>query len=303
MQDHPNSDLKRFFKKFVLLLVILVALDFIIGKTLKFLFFKEKLNSITYVMNTTTADFLVFGSSRASRHYVPAVFEKKFNTTFYNCGRDASKMIYNLAAMSAVLERYRPKQIVLELDPDEFGNSEENSLSMLLPYRDNTAVANFIKYNSRFERFKLLSQIYPYNSMIGDIIMGNLSSHKAGFGIDVEGYLKFDDIMDNQPVKPFKYEKLIQQRVDILDAFLNQLHRQGIKITVVISPIYFTFAPHNQVVAIMDSFCKKYSNVSFINYENDPRFFYNTLFHDDLHMNDTGAHKFSEDLADKLIKN
>jgi hypothetical protein len=302
MRFKPNSDLKRFLKKAFGLLIILIILDFLIGGMLKFLFFKEKFNSVTYVINKTKADFLIFGSSRASHHYVPSVFEKKFHTSFYNCGRDSYKLIYHLAAISAVLERYSPKYIILELDPDDFETSEENRLSMLLPYKDNTAIKDFIKYNGKFERFKLLSKIYPYNSLIGDIMMGSLSSHKAGFGNDVEGYGKMTNTMVNHPIQLFKHDKITNERVEVLNDFLCRLNKKNIKITIVISPIYFRFLLPDQTVSIVAAFCKKYKNVHFINYENNPAFFDHQFFNDDFHMNDTGAHKFCEDLANKLTK-
>ena len=281
----------------------LIILDFLIGSSLKYLFFKEKVNSITYVLNKTTANFLVFGSSRACHHYVPTAFEKTDHTTFYNCGHDAYKLIYHLAAISAVLERYTPKYIVLDTDPDEFASSEENSLAILLPYKDNPAVKGFLKYNGKFENVKLLSKIYPYNSLLGDIIVGALLSHKTPYLNDDEGYVKFINVMPYHPIRAYNHQKIINERVEILNDFLMKLNKKNIKITIVISPIYFSFSSPDPVVSVIQSFCKKYNNVNFINYENNPVFADNKLFQDEIHMNDAGARKFSEDLANKLMHN
>lgn len=301
MKHSKNTDLVRFLKKITFLLIAILILDFTIGSALRYYFFKEKFNSVTYVMNTTKAGFLVFGSSRASHHYEPDAFKEKFHTSFYNCGHDSYRMIYHLAAISAVLERYTPKYLVLDLDPADFEQSEENSLNMLLPYKDNPAVREYIKYNGKFEKYKMISKIYPYNSLIGDIIMGSISTHKAGFGTGSEGYVQLNAVMPDTKMALASHDQIIPERVAILDDFLAGLHKRNINITIVISPIYYHFKPNDPTVEIIESLCRKYPNVSFINYENDPAFLDESLFNEEIHMNGAGAGKFSIDLANRLV--
>lgn len=301
MQQKPTTDINRFLKKFALLAIVLLLLDFSIGALLRHLYFKQKFNDVTYVFNKTRAQTLVFGSSRAMHQYVSKTFEAKLNTTFYNCGREGYKLIYNLAAMSAVLERYKPRQIILDIYPDEFATSEEGNLSLLLPYHDNAAIKPFIKYNSKFEDFKMLSAIYPYNALMDNILSETI--HPTRVNPDTtDGYAKLSSVLEKHPMLPFKHEQAIASRIALLDSILNDLNKKDVDITLVVSPIYFSFGADDNTIAILTGFSKKYPNVHFISYENNPSFTDASLFYDDYHLNDKGAHAFSVDLANRLLE-
>ena len=296
--------MKRFIKKFALLAITLVILDLLIGAVLKYYYFKQKsglLYRSTYAIDSTRAAVLVFGSSRANHHYVPSVFENKLHATFYNCGRDGCNLLYDLAVISAVLERYKPQHIIIDVMPDEFSRSEEGQLSYLLPYHDNPSINHFIKYNSKFESYKLLSRMYPYNSLLTNIIVGNLSSHKS-YSIDDKGYIKLDNVMPFYPKTISQQAKINVNLVRILNDVLITLSRKHIPVTFVISPSYFLFAKENDNVEIIENLCRMYNNVDFFNYENDTAFAAYGLYYDDLHLNYIGANKFSENLSDKLLR-
>jgi hypothetical protein len=299
---YHNKEVTRFFKRLIVLVVAVVMLDFLIGKTLKHFFFTQKYNPLTYAMNYTRQDVLIFGSSRAHRQYIPSVFENKLHLTCYNCGRDGAYLIFNLALVSPIIERYTPKHIVIDITPDEFSTSEEGTLSPLLPYYGNNIVKPFLLYNSQFEKFKLWSDIYPYNSLLGIIIVNNLTSRHVPAPSDL-GYSKLDGIMPPHPKAEFRHEKIINERIELLNNFLIKSHKKNINVTLVISPVYYSFSPNDKVVTILDSLCRRYANVNFINYENSPLYNDNKLFKDEVHLNDFGSNKFSADLAEKMAKN
>jgi hypothetical protein len=45
-------------------------------------------NLVTYSVEGTKADLLIFGSSRANRHYLPDNFEKRMNLSCFNIGQE-----------------------------------------------------------------------------------------------------------------------------------------------------------------------------------------------------------------------
>jgi len=293
--NNQNNNFIRFLKKFVLLAVLLLILDFSIGALLKHYYFKQKFNSTTYIINDAKENFLVFGSSRAKHHYVPPVFSNKLNVSVFNCGRDGRLMIYDMALVTAILKRYTPKYLIMDLNPNELSVSEEGKLSSLLPYHDNPAIKKYLQYNSKFEYWKLLSRIYPYNSNIG-----------KGETLDKtydKGYVKFLTVMRYHKITPFTYhnEHINQNRIKLLGDFIQQLQKRNIKITIVVSPCYNTFANNEPNIKAFEDLCTRYKNVTFFNYENSPAFSDYKLYKDDYHLNDVGAHKFSDDLAAKLI--
>ena len=298
-----NNDLKRFLNNFALFVIILITLDFLIGGIFKYYYFKQRsgiLYRTTYTIDSTKANLLVFGSSRATHHYVPSIFESKLHTTFYNAGRDGCNLIYYSAVISAVLERYTPKHIIIDLTPNELDFSEEGRLSPLLPYYKNPVVYNYIKYNSKFENWKLLSKMYPFNSIFTTIIIGNLATNKSQI-LEDKGYIKLENTMPFHPIKTFKHGQIIDNRVEILNELLAKLNKKHIAVTLVVSPSYFLYSKNDPVIVAIQKLVAKHDNINFFNYENDPAFAKYQLYSDDDHLNEWGAQKFSQDLTTKLI--
>ena len=98
-----------FFLKGLCFLLILFILDFSIGNILRYLYFNQNaglLYRTTYSLDSTNADFLIFGSSTANHHYDPYIFEKRLNMSVYNTGRDANTIFYNYAVFQSILKRY-----------------------------------------------------------------------------------------------------------------------------------------------------------------------------------------------------
>ena len=104
-----NSSFKqiiRFFLKFLLIVALILICDQGIGTILKFFYFRQESGDgyrTTYAIDSTIADILIFGSSRANHSYVPEIFEDKLHYTFYNTGRDGNFILYNYAIFKAII--------------------------------------------------------------------------------------------------------------------------------------------------------------------------------------------------------
>jgi len=93
-------------------IIILIISDFLIGKTLRYIYFNETSGldyRTTFAIDSTKADIIVFGASRANHHYVPTIFQDSLKMTFYDVGRDGQSIFYHLAILKAILKRYTPK--------------------------------------------------------------------------------------------------------------------------------------------------------------------------------------------------
>jgi len=295
------SDLKKIAVKFAVLALILFILDYALGKSLKHYYFKNTSGLFyrtTFVIDSTNAETLVFGSSRANHHYVPDIFENELSTTFYDCGRDGVGLIFQTALIKAVTNRYKPKRILLDILPGEFSFDETDKLSPLLPYKNNPAIYPVILENSSFEPVKLLSQIYPYNSMLSTIIIGNLEINRNRRE-DVKGFVRLDGTMEN--IKPAKTNdengKIILKKTRIFEDLLTYLNKMGIICYVIISPDYAIFN-QNPTERLAEEYCSKNKNVHFIDFTNRKDYLENyTLFHDSYHLNYKGALEFSKELC------
>jgi hypothetical protein len=134
----------KLLKNIVLLLLLTVLADRLIGTALEALFYKQHHGDdyITIeVMDSTKADIIVVGSSRASHHYISDTIEKYTGLSVFNGGRDNMGIHYTKATIREMLKRHTPKYIVLDIIPYNFINDNQNNskyfevqTSVLLPF-------------------------------------------------------------------------------------------------------------------------------------------------------------------------
>ena len=178
----------------MLLTGIIFIFDFAIGKTLEHFYFTQASGPFyrtTYSMDSTRADILIFGSSRANHHYDPRVFENSLRMSCYNNGRDGNFLLYNYAVFKTVIERYTPQIVIFDVDRNELSSTADDyeRLSSLLPYKNrNSAVDQTIALRGPYEKVKCLSNIYPYNSLLLTIAIGNTEMNKERKP-DIKGYV------------------------------------------------------------------------------------------------------------------
>jgi len=298
----------RFFKKGIILLFIIGILDLIIGRTLQHFYFTQEsglLYRTNYAMFETMAEAVVLGSSRANHHYVPSVFEECLGMSFYNSGRDGNFLLYNWAVLNAILDRYKPRIIILDINPNELyysANSYER-LATLLPYvKFNKEIRNLVWKRSMLEPIKLLSSIYPYNSYLLTIAIGNLDFNMQRKSDD-QGYIPLYKEMVRKPVVIENSDFINDQAVDfykveILERFNELCERENILFYLVSSP---TYCLHNNTSGEID--IKKMLFDNKLNYKDFSRIevFQNiTFFADAGHLNHYGAVAFSGMVCDSL---
>jgi len=255
-------------------------------------------------METTRADILVFGSSRANHHYIPEAFEDSLRMTFYNTGRDNTGIRFQIGVLKSLLKRYTPKLIIL----DYYGNFDKNNIvndipSLLPYYRTHEEVRKIIESNSTFERAKLLSEIYPFNSQISSIIIGNLEINKKRYSDD-KGYVplfnQWQAKLDSINIE--KTYPIDSSKIYYLREFINLAKKSGAKVFVIYSPIY-QYYKMSQEIVICNDICK-IENVPFWDFSKDTLFLnHGHLFYDFDHLNQNGAKIFSNIIVEKIKYN
>lgn len=297
--------LKKLFINFLWVIAVVAVLDFAIGKVLRHFYFTETSGlhyRTTYSMEKADADILIFGSSRANHHYVPEVFMDSTGLSFYNTGRDGNGIFYQTALLKSVLKRYTPKLIILDYAGD-FGKNRQvyDNLSSLLPYyASHTEIRKEVELRSPYEKFKLLSGIYPYNSQLLTIAVGNMDLNKSRKP-DNRGYVPLET---EHPVKKEFFTALVQQPVDSnkihsLKEFVEVAKASGTRIVVIYSPLYQEHKRYWEV-DICAAICKE-AGVPFWDYSRDPYFVQQPdLYYDPVHLNHQGALIFSKQIAARL---
>lgn len=302
---------KYFFVKLFTFLIIVSILDFIAGGILRYFYFKQESGwnyRTTYSMEKTKADLLIMGSSRAAQQYHPDIFEDKLKMSCYNCGRDGNFILYNYAVLRSILKRYKPKMIVLDFIKGQFkiNPSEYDRLSVLLPYyKDHPEIRSIINKRGEFEKFKLLSATYPFNSTLFNTIIGNTEFNKERQK-DIRGFVIFDNewerpvkIENNLPPVPYKIDSTF---LHCYESFIKDCNSAGVQLYIVCSP-YFVKSPNADYSINLGKEIAKNYNVDFIDHSGDTSLInHSSLFSDSMHLNIDGAKIFSEMVADEIIK-
>ena len=297
--------IKKIIFNILIILVVVMTLDFLFGRVLRHYYFKETSGfhyRTTYSMETTDADILIFGSSRANHHYIPELFEDSLKMTFYNTGRDGNGILFQTAVLKSALKRYSPKLIIIDYYGEFIKNDEAfEGLQSLLPYyRTHEEIREFITLKSSNERIKLLSEIYPFNSQILSIAIGNMERNKQRYD-DKKGYVPLFTIWPSPIEIISKYEEypVDTVKVEALRSFLDLAKRAKVRVLVIYSPIFEKFEK-KQEIEICRDICS-HEDVPFWDYSKDTLFLnHNNLFRDVQHLNDNGAKIFSNLLVSRI---
>jgi hypothetical protein len=286
---------KYFIFKVLLFILLVILLDFGIGSILRYYYFRQHsgfLYRTTYAMDKTTADILILGASTANHQYDPEIFEKGLNMSCYNAGRDGSNIFYHYAILKAALKRYSPKIIILEMRGELAKTTDSyDRLSMLLPYYEShPEIRQIIKPKSPFEKIKMLSKIYPYNSMLFSIAVGNFKHNALRFN-DNKGYLPLNRIWD-EPLemisKPL-YSQLDTNKIKTYESIIKECISANVKLYIVSSPNFYKtkYVENSDVKA--KEIAEKY-NIKFLDYSQDSVFLANSNYFVDIHhLNSSGA--------------
>lgn len=298
--------LKKFvnYKVIVLSLVSFFLVDQVGGALILRLFQSAKSGIALkerVIFFETNEDILFLGSSRAAFHYVPEIFEEKLNLSSYNAGREGTGIFFHYAILIATLERYKPKMIILDVDfrdvYDRGGDFGENVFGQLRPYYGliNDEFDRYITrkpYDYLFNQSKLLR----FNKKFLNILSANLSSSDKTFMGFKPLTGTWNGINKTSKDENFKFS---EEHLNQLEKFIIKAIDNDINLVLVSSPTN-KIVP-NKFFKIVQEMCSKHK-VSYFDFSHHDETMHREFFYDLEHLNLRGAEKFSELLADSLIR-
>lgn len=298
-----------FWARCLLFAVLLYVMDFAIGSLLRIYYFKQSsglLYRTTYALDSTRAEVLIFGSSTANHQYIPSDFQKTLGLSTYNTGRDGNSIFYHYAVLKSVLRRYTPKIIILDFNERDFekDQSSYDRLSALLPYYgSNPDLRPIILLKSPYEKFKLISHIYPYNSLLFTIAAGNARFNKDRDDIkDQNGYVPLDKTWQSPIIDDTIQSKytLDQTKISIFKSFIKDCQAAHIKLYIFISPPYVKFKYQDPSINLAKDIAMQ-DHIPFIDYTNDPQFLAHREYYADAgHLNAVGASVYTGIVLDTI---
>lgn len=309
LKNIKSKPLQFFLLKLFTLFLILFVLDFVLGTILEKLYFKQRngeLYRITYSIDKTHEDILVFGSSRAEHHYHPEVFQKRLNLSFFNTGLDGEHILFHYALLKGALKHYTPKVVILDFVAGEFKINREcyDKISNLLPYYEShPELRELIQLRGPYEKYKLLSKVYPYNSEILQILQGVHSSSKPSHQ-EEDGYFPLynhETARTRKITYPASYP-IDSIKLKIYESFLRDCKKAGTELFVICSPYYVDAQNEEYSIRLAKELAKKY-NVDFLDFSQDPQLSKNmVLFSDPNHLNDSGARIYTNMVIDSISR-
>jgi len=312
------SQVSKFLRNLLFFLIIVVIVDSLLGYSLQTIYFSQKKGQFaqtTYSVDSTHQDVLIFGSSRAVRHYSPSIISKALHLSCYNVGRDGQMIPYYAALQETIFKRYKPKLVILDINPWELSPGEEKyeKLSILFPYcRQHPELTSYMSNSSSpWEKYKLLSRTYPYNSSLfilgyNTIFAGKVQEDDNGY-VPLPGQMSQAALNDyNERVKNSSENEgdestVIDERaLAYYEQFLRNTDKANIKTYVVISPMPLKQATNYNIRKFMQV-ASKFRNVTFLNYSIDPKYNYQyAKFADIFHLNKQGSEEFTNDLIQQI---
>jgi len=303
-----SNTLKSFFLKLFIFIIIVFVADRLLGAVLKKYYFKQEAGYdylTTYAIEKTSAELVIFGSSRAANIFNTGMFETQTGLSCFNAGRYGEPVFYHYAVLKTVLKRYKPTMILLSFDAGNFSNNQESydRMASLLPYyNDHPEIRAIVALKGRFEKTKLLSSIYPYNSLLLPIVSGNTASSKKRYP-HLNGYIANKKIFTGelQTIDYSKETALDNNKINVYKAFIQDCEKAKIPLYIICPPYLVNSIGTDASITEAKKIAKE-SKINFLDYSRDT-FFSNRpqLFEDFRHLNENGVEYFCNILIKKLF--
>ena len=300
-----NKKEYKYFFRVVIFLLIFFLIDFSSGEVFHTLYLKQKSGweyGTKYSVEDTRADMLIFGSSRAQQQYNPKFFEDRLKLSCYNTGRDGEDILYQYAVLTAVLERYKPKVIMLECENKMFYNSKASydRLSCFLPfYQDHPELRSIIEMRSPNEKVKLLSHMYPYNSLLFKIGLGITNEPS-----DIDGYVPLKRAL-NEPKRIVNYAvqyDMDSTKIKFYNSIIELCKKYNIELIMTCSP-YFSNGYGNDTSLTLAKKIAEENNIPFFDLSKGHPLLDNSKLYDDTaHVNKTGSPILSNIIIDSIMR-
>jgi hypothetical protein len=271
-----------------------------------------KLNEI--INDSSYYDVLCVGSSRALAHFNPQLIEKELSLTAFNAGLNGACIVdFNLLLKAYLIHHAPPKVLVMHIDDFTLESDHLRELPRYFPYIENPVIYNSLKpYNETvgyIHRIPFLRIMYYYDLL-------KWVSIKSWLGIAPRNeYKLINGYRENNSQWNAHFEEGLNNRIEKIKALYpkTDVEVAGIKLLIELLDICkshhikIVFSSSPILYGNLDKLYKntelqieKYSKGYDVSYlwmhdEDWPREIY---FYDYLHMNSSGADRYSKTLAE-----
>ncbi len=280
----------------------LVVVDLIVGKVGELALKKMPDFAFTQVskdnfrLNRVETDIVIIGSSRCTRHYVSSMLRDSINAyvggqySIFNCGVDGRTVNTNSCAAESIMDRYTPKLLIFDVSDAEFaaGPRMEEMESSALNYNDNKFVREYINDFGFKERVKIFSNMFRFNRRFAHIAQSFINETENTGYEPIYGGMTAEP--ETEPRAKTTTHKVDDYSRKVFTRVLETAKEKGVYIIVATSP---RFRPTDNNPFLAD-LCKQYDIPYIEIYDLDIFNTHPEYFKDKSHLNDTGAHVYTD---------
>lgn len=246
------------------------------------------------IVDRTTAEIILFGSSRCVHHYDPRIITDSLGMSCYNAGRDGNGILLMYPYYEMLSKRYEPKLIIYDLSGfDVTVDDHSKYLEWLRQFYGRPIVDSMVWAINPDEKYKMMCKSYRFNGkglqIISDAIhpiQQDVSGYKPLYGAlsyEPKKDVSLDDT--EKPIDPFKERYLIK--------FIKDCRNNGTKLIFIVSPSYGQ-NKRSPYYSAISKLCHRYE-VPFFYHQTDSNFVNNkAYFKDAAHLNNVGAEKYTK---------
>lgn len=303
-----STDIKKLIGFIITITVLLACVDFIGYKAIHH-FFKKMKNGTEYnvqlAMNEVKTDLFFIGASQCVGNYDTRMFEEALGLDAFNGGMGGQRLDYQIIAANAMIKRKVPKYLIWDFDPKLLANDDGVFLKLDLNtyYHSNEDAKNSLERVDQFVYLKQLFHSYRYNSKSIQILYANLGKVETG-----KGYVPYDcNEKDSIKVlKPHHYPEFgsdFQRKKKLMSENIKEWKKKGIKVYVLVSPIYRQINYKINGIAEAEKICKE-NGAIFKDFSQLKGVYSNpNNFRDEIHLCKTGSALYCQKVIELIKSN
>lgn len=327
-----NEFLILFFKKVGFYAVLIFAINIALGYWLKTyetvdlkkagVFFSELRWEEFYNLKKPI-DVLILGSSHAYRSYHPETIRLELQTgnQVFNFGSSAQSPRTSYFVLNEVLEKHRPKMVILDLyvmvfsSDDQLDNGRINYHAMQSGTSKNAFLKNGFSFNEKVKLLGFPTYVYrdhfkhKINKLLGKTYLpyGKGQYEKNGFAFNNDTLALAKLQYDNQFSKfEIRSDGATETNLKYLEKIVDRCREMNIPIVFMSSPMPELSVKQIENYEDIFAFFERKANelnVPFydFNINRIPELSDSAHFYDDDHLNLAGAKVFSEKLSKKIF--
>lgn len=258
-------------------------------------------------------DIAIYGSSRAWRHFHPAIMKDSLQKRIYNMGMDGHNFWMQYYRHKEYLKyNVAPKYIIHSVDAICFERRKdlvflEQFLPFMLFHHDLYA---HVKEYEGFDWYDFYIPLWRYigRESVFKTMGTILFNPKSNLPMRTDGYngnwARWNDDFAHAKANNIIHKaQLHEPSLALYDTFLQECAQLGIKVILVHSPMHIDgqnyISNNDSIVNIIKSYASKY-DLPYLDYTKDEICNSTDYFYNALHLNDIGANLFSAKLGHDL---